>query len=172
MFWSTNHRTYVQDARTVWAGKLGTLDRNAFLLYERSRRAYRIPFDQARSISLTDRTIGGLDGLWIGAIPGAVGGAMLGLAAVAVGLARTSERIALECGTRTRWRESSVDSRQLAMTAADKAVAMTARNCVAVAPHTTFMKHLLLAVVRALAAATGAPLCAADTEDRAGHRDP
>src|SRR5450631_4942236 len=81
--------------------------------------------------------------------------------APAVAVARTSERIALECGAPMRRRESGVDSRQLAMTAADKAVAMTARICVAVAPHTTFMKHLLLAVVRALPVAAGAPLCAA-----------
>ena len=67
---------------------------------------------------------------------------------------------------------AGVDSRQLAMTAADKAVARAARNWIAVASLTSFIKEFFLVAVRALAAATGALLCAADTVDRAAHPDP
>jgi hypothetical protein len=83
-----------QAAGTIGNGKLGAVDLNGFVLYERSGRAYRIPFDQAHSISLTDRKMGAANGLWIGAIPGAVGGATLGLAASGLcgGLSWTAEQ--------------------------------------------------------------------------------
>jgi hypothetical protein len=54
------------------------------------------------------------------------------------------------------------------MTAADKVVAMAARNWMAVASLTSFIEEFFLAAVRVLAAATGALLCAADTVDSVG----
>ncbi len=70
-----------RDTGTIWKGRLLNVDRNALLLGERSGNAYRIPFEGTRSIRYTDRRKGFVDGLWIGAIPGAVGGVMLGSAA-------------------------------------------------------------------------------------------
>ncbi len=69
-----------RDTGTIWKGRLLNVDRNALLLGERSGNAYRIPFEGTRSIRFTDRRKGSVDGLWIGAIPGAVGGVMLGSA--------------------------------------------------------------------------------------------
>jgi hypothetical protein len=63
-----------------------------------------------------------------------------------------SDRIAQESASPTRRRGSSVDSRQLAMTAADKAMTMAARNWVAVASLTSFIEEFFLAAVRVLVA--------------------
>jgi hypothetical protein len=70
-----------QTAGTSWQGRLLAVDGSALILGDRPGSAYRIPFDGTTSLRFTDRKRGILDGLWIGAIPGALSGVLLGSAA-------------------------------------------------------------------------------------------
>jgi hypothetical protein len=69
----------------VRTGKVTAIDEKTFLLSEAPDRAYRVPFEDTRSLSTINRKRGAADGMLVGVLLGGVAGAIFGAEASRLG---------------------------------------------------------------------------------------